>query len=78
MRMQIVALIASAIEPALFSEVVVHEGISSLNYLLSKPVRYEDAADLFCLDLYKTFDLDQIATLAGHISYESEAPMARK
>lgn len=29
----------------------------SLSYLLDKPVGYEGAPDLFCLDLYKDFDL---------------------
>lgn len=78
MRMQVIALVAAALEPTLFSEVMVHDGISSLNYLLSKPVHYEDASDLFCLDLYKNFDLDEIAALAGSSTVteasESETP----
>ncbi|MEO6966087.1 MAG: hypothetical protein ABI076_09360, partial [Acidobacteriaceae bacterium] len=80
MRMQTVALVASALEPGLFSEVSIHDGIPSLGYLLSKPVHYENAADLFCLDLYKDFDLDDIAALAGSstISYESGAVASQK
>jgi len=31
---------------------------------LSKPVSYEDAPDLFCLDFFKEFDLDRLAGLA--------------
>jgi hypothetical protein len=32
---------------------------------LEKPVRYDvDAPDLFCLDLYKDFDLDRLVLLA--------------
>ena len=32
--------------------------------LLDAPVTYEAAPDLFCLDLYKEFDLDRLAALA--------------
>jgi dienelactone hydrolase len=80
MRMQTVALVASALEPDLFSELVVHDGIPSLGYLLSKPVHYEDAADLFCLGLYQEFDIDEIAALGAHsaISYESSAEPDKK
>jgi dienelactone hydrolase len=80
MRMQMVALIASALEPDLFSEVTIHDGIRSLGYLLSKPVHYEDAADLFCLGLYKDFDVDEIAALGGPstISYETAAETPQK
>jgi hypothetical protein len=72
-RTGVVALVASAIEPGLFSEVVIHDGMQSLGYLLSKPVHYDEAADLFCLDLYKEFDLNEIAALAGTgvVSWES-------
>jgi dienelactone hydrolase len=64
-RNQVAALIAAAIEPALFPEVVVHDGMRSLRHLLDAPVRFHDAPDLFCLDLYKGFDIDRLALLAG-------------
>lgn len=64
MRSQVESLVAAAIEPGLFSEVVIHKGMYSLNYLLEKPVDYRGAPDLFCLDLYKYFDLDRLAALA--------------
>jgi hypothetical protein len=32
---------------------------------LDLPVTFYQAPELFCLDLYKEFDLDQIAALAG-------------
>ncbi|MGH9667563.1 MAG: alpha/beta hydrolase family protein [Bryobacteraceae bacterium] len=64
-RNQVVALTAAALEPELFSEVVVHDGMRSLQYLLDTPVRFEKAPDLFCLDLYKDFDIDRLALLAG-------------
>jgi hypothetical protein len=65
MRNQVAALIASALEPELFSEVVTREGIPSLSYLLEEPVEYQRAAELFCLGLYKEFDLDRFAEIAA-------------
>jgi hypothetical protein len=64
-RSQVIALIAAALKPGLFHEVVVHEGQKSLRHLLDAPVEYQAAPDLFCLNLYKDFDLDRIAALAS-------------
>lgn len=64
-RNQAAALVATALEPDLFSELVVHEGIPSLGYLLETPVTFQEAPDLFCLDLYKEFDLDRLAAVAA-------------
>ena len=72
MRNQVVALVASALEPAMFSEVVVHHGIPSLRYLLDKPVAFQDAPDLFCLDLYKFTDLDRLAALSSPTIVKTE------
>jgi dienelactone hydrolase len=65
LRNQVAALVASALEPELFSEVVIRDGIQSLGYLLEKPVEYQQAAELFCLDFYKEFDLDRLVAMAG-------------
>lgn len=64
-RSQVAALVAAGIEPNLFSAVVVHEGMPSLSYLLETPVHYGDAPELFCLDLYKEFDVDRLIALAS-------------
>ncbi|MBI2680916.1 MAG: hypothetical protein HYX25_07925 [Candidatus Solibacter usitatus] len=66
-RNQVVAQIAAALEPELFSEVVVSGGMRSLRHLLDKPVEYEAAADLFCLDLFKLCDLDDLAGWAAPV-----------
>jgi hypothetical protein len=63
-RNQVAALVASALEPSLFSAVTVREGAPSLTYLLDKPVEFKEAAELFCLDLFKEFDLDRLEALA--------------
>ncbi len=65
MRNQVAGLIAAALEPDLFAKVIVHEGISSLGYLLEKPVAFDEAPELFCLDLYKKFDVDRLALIAA-------------
>jgi len=64
-RSQVQALVASALAPRLFSEVAVQGGIRSLGFLVDKPVSYEEFADLFCLDLYKDFDLDRLIVMAN-------------
>jgi len=65
LRTQIVALAAAAIEPGRFSAVQSLETISSLGDLLQKPVPFRSAPELFCLDLYKYFDLDSLAAMAA-------------
>jgi hypothetical protein len=72
MRNQVVALVAAALEPNLFSEVIVHHGMTSLRHLVDKPIKYEDAADLFCLDLYKFTDLDRLAALDAPTAVKTE------
>ena len=59
------ALVAAALEPNAFSEIVVRDGMKSLGHVLDKPVEYLDAPDLFCLDLYKDFDVDSLTALAS-------------
>jgi hypothetical protein len=66
-RSQLVALAAAALEPALFSEVDSSHAMSSLSYLLDAPVPYRTAPDLFCLDLYKYFDIDRLTVLASPV-----------
>lgn len=64
-RTQVAALVAAALEPSLFSEIRIRSGMQSLRYLVDKPVAFQEAVDLFCLDLYKVTDLDRLASLAA-------------
>ena len=64
-RDQVIGLVASALRPELFANVDIHDGMKSLGYLLDAPVKDTDAPDLFCQDLYKEFDLDQLIAMAG-------------
>lgn len=70
-RAQTVALAAAALEPKLFSGVFSHGGMTSLRYLLDAPVPYRTAPDLFCLDLFKYFDIDRMATMASGVVVEN-------
>ena len=64
-RTEAIALIAAALEPDVFSDVVVHEGMANLDYVLETPVKFQDAPELFCLDLYKEFDIDRLVAMAA-------------
>lgn len=63
-RTEVITLTAAAIQPDAFPEITSHHAMKSLGFLLSKPIRFRSAPDLFCLDLYKYFDLDSIAAMA--------------
>ncbi len=67
-RSQIIALTAAAIEPEDFSTVVSRNAMKSLAYLLDKPVPFRSAPELFCLDLYKDFDVDSLKALAAPVT----------
>ena len=68
-RSQVIAMTAAALAPDLFSEIAVRQGAKSLQIVLDAPISYLDAPDLFCPDLYKRFDLDQLRQLAGSTRY---------
>jgi hypothetical protein len=67
-RSQVVALAAAALEPETFSEVRSNAVMDSLHFLLDAPVPYRSAADLFCLDLYKYFDIDRLIAVAEPVA----------
>jgi hypothetical protein len=64
-RSEVVGLVAAALEPALFSEQVSRQAMSSLGFLLDTPVIFRAAPELFCLDLFKDFDIDRLIALAA-------------
>lgn len=63
-RSQVIALVAAALEPKLFSDTVSQNAMASLGFLLYTPVPIRSAPELFCLDLYKDFDLNTLDALA--------------
>jgi dienelactone hydrolase len=64
-RNQVIALTAAAIAPEDFSAVVNRNGMKSLSHLIDTPVPFRSAPELFCLDLYRYFDIDTLAALAA-------------
>jgi dienelactone hydrolase len=64
-RSGVIAAVAAAIDPGAFSVIVTNHAMNSLGYLLKAPVAFRSAPDLFCLDLYKYFDIDLIKAIAG-------------
>jgi dienelactone hydrolase len=64
-RSQGITLVAAGLEPDLFSDIRIREGMHSLSYLLDKPVAFDQAPELFCLDLYKNFDIDSLEALTA-------------
>ena len=65
MRSEMAALTAAALKPGLFSEAVVSGGIGSLRRLLDQPVEYQQAPELFCLDLLRSFDVPTLARMSA-------------
>ena len=65
LRSQVVSLVAAALEPKLFSEIAITGGMHSLEFLLEAAVPLRAAPELFCLDLYKDFDLDHFRAMAA-------------
>ncbi|MEJ2008659.1 MAG: hypothetical protein P8Z30_10980 [Acidobacteriota bacterium] len=63
LRMQVVSLVAGALEPHLFKSITIHQGMRSLSYILDKPVTSNRVPDMFCRDFYKDFDLGTLKAL---------------
>ena len=63
LRMQVVSLVAGALEPNLFKSITIHQGMRSLSYILDKPVTSNRVPDMFCRDFYKDFDLGMLKAL---------------
>ncbi len=74
-RSAVIAAVAAAIDPGAFSVVTSRHAMKSLSYLLDAPVAFRSAPDLFCLDLYKYFDIDSITSIAAPTAIENAAPV---
>ena len=77
-RSEVIGLVAAALEPTLFSEVVSREAMRSLGYLLDAPVIFRAAPELFCLDLYRDFDIDRFIALGAPTQVNLREPPAGK
>lgn len=72
-RSGVIAAIAAATDPGTFSSIITNHGMKSLGHLLTEPVPLRSAPDLFCLDLYKDFDLDSIKAIAAPVTFKNIA-----
>lgn len=72
-RTQAAALVAAAIDPSMFSQIAIRNGLASWSEVFEKPIRYQDDPELFCLDLFKYFDLDRLTAMANPDRVESTA-----
>jgi hypothetical protein len=54
---------AAALEPTVFARIESRQWMESLDYLLKNSVPFRSAPELFCLDLYKDFDLDRLSLM---------------
>ncbi len=64
-RSAVIAAVAAAIDPDAFSVITSNHTMRSLDYLLETHVAFRAAPDLFCLDLYKYFDIDRIKAMGA-------------
>ncbi|HXY07251.1 MAG TPA: acetylxylan esterase [Terriglobales bacterium] len=64
-RNQVIALTSAALDPDAFAGIESRQSMGSLDYLLRNAVPFRSAPELFCLDLYKYFDLDLLSLVAA-------------
>ncbi len=64
-RSQAVALAAAALAPGSFASLDAHHSIKSLAYVFEHPLKYDEAPELMCLDLFPSFDFVTLAELAA-------------
>jgi hypothetical protein len=69
-RSQVVAQAAAALSPDLFAAIVSDDAIDSLGSLMEGPLLFRSAPELFCLDLYKYFDIDVFTSMAEPVRIE--------
>jgi hypothetical protein len=63
-RNQVIAVTSAALQPTAFAQIESHQSMGSLDYLLKNAVPFRSAPELFCLDLYRYFDLDRLSLMA--------------
>jgi dienelactone hydrolase len=69
----VVALLAAALEPELFSRVTAHGTVASLVHLIEGAERYENSPSLFCFGLLEVADIPQMVALLEDVLYEQPA-----
>ncbi|MGH9615352.1 MAG: alpha/beta hydrolase family protein [Acidobacteriaceae bacterium] len=66
-RSEMVALVAAAIRPEMYSSLESRESISSLSAIFNAPKTYLEDPEIMCLDLYRDFDIDTLSATAAPV-----------
>jgi len=66
-RSETVAMVASALEPELFSALKLRESIRSLIDVFNHPSNYQNAPEITCLDLFRDFDFNLFEVMASGV-----------
>ncbi len=74
LRSQFVGLAAAALQPRTFAAVAVRAGLSRLAAVFTRPVKFEDAPELFCFGCYQEFGLKRLARLAAPAKVRERSP----
>ena len=72
-RAQLIAMVAAAIQPELFSSLESRESISSLAIAYEHPENFVQAPEMMCLDLYRDFDINTLAAIAAPVKVNLSA-----
>jgi dienelactone hydrolase len=66
-RAQIIAMVAAAIRPELFSALESRESISSFAAAYEHPKDFVQDPEMMCIDLYRDFDINTLAAIAAPV-----------
>lgn len=66
-RSQTVVLVAAAIHPDLFTVLESRQSIPSFAVIFDHPKTYIQMPEMFCLDLYRDFDIDTLSAIAAPV-----------
>ncbi len=72
-RAQLIAMVAAAIHPELFSALESRESIPSLASAYEHPEKFVQAPEMMCIDLYRDFDINTLAAIAAPVKVDLEA-----
>lgn len=72
-RSEAIAMVATAINPELFSEFEARKAIPSLVDVFNHPLSYSEAPELTCLDLYRDFDFNTLKVIASPVKIDLSA-----
>ncbi len=72
-RSQVIAMVAAAIHPELFSALESRESISSFATAYDHPKDFVQAPEMMCLDLYRDFDINTLAAIAAPVKVNLSA-----